>query len=91
MPELHIEQNIQGNTFRIAGGAPALEVSWQVTGIRQDAYADAHRIPVEEQKPAEERGYYLHPAELGQPVELGFDHRNQPERDPAHEQPSGNR
>jgi trimeric autotransporter adhesin len=36
-------------------------VSWQVTGIRQDAFANAHRIPVEEQKPEPERGKYLHP------------------------------
>ena len=44
-----------------------------VTGIRQDAYA--HRIPVEEQKPADERGLYLHPTELGEPAELGLDYQ----------------
>jgi hypothetical protein len=33
----------------------------QVTGVRQDAYAKAHRIKVEEDKPAQERGHYLHP------------------------------
>jgi hypothetical protein len=38
-----------------------------VTGIRQDAWANAHRIPVEEDKPAQERGYYLHPELYGQP------------------------
>ncbi len=42
-----------------------MEVSWQVTGIRQDAYANAHRIPVEEVKPHEERGHYLHPELFG--------------------------
>ena len=34
----------------------SVEVSWQVTGIRQDAYAEKHRIPVEEDKPADEQG-----------------------------------
>jgi len=33
----------------------------QVTGVRQDAWANAHRIPTEEDKPAEKRGTYLHP------------------------------
>jgi hypothetical protein len=75
MPNLHVAQKIQDNTFRIAGGEPGLEVSWQVTGIRQDAWANAHRIPVEEEKPADERGTYLHPAELGQPEELGLDYQ----------------
>jgi hypothetical protein len=27
-----------------------MKVSWQVTGIRQDAFANEHRIPVEEDK-----------------------------------------
>jgi hypothetical protein len=38
-----------------------------VCGIRQDAWANAHRIPVEEEKPGSERGYYLHPELFGQP------------------------
>jgi hypothetical protein len=41
-------------------------VSWQATGVRQDAYANAHRIVVEEDKPLEERRYYLHPEVFGQ-------------------------
>ncbi len=67
MPNLYVAQKIQDNRFQIAGGAPGQEVSWQVTGIRHDAYADAHRIPVEEEKPPEERGTYLHPVEHGKP------------------------
>ena len=43
-----------------------------VTGIRQDAYANKHRIPVEEDKPANERGRYLHPDAYGQPAEMGI-------------------
>src|SRR6185369_14408176 len=41
---------------RIAGSTPGMKVSWQLTGVRQDAYANAHRIPVEELEPARERG-----------------------------------
>jgi len=70
-----VAHKVQDHRFQIAGGAPGLEVSWQVTGIRQDAYANAHRIPVEQPKPAGERGLYLHPVELGQPAELGLDYQ----------------
>lgn len=64
---VYIAEKIKGNTFKIAGGTPGLEVSWQVTGVRQDAWADAHRVQVEEDKPADERGTYLTPKEHGQP------------------------
>jgi hypothetical protein len=52
---VYISTEISGNQFRIAGGRAGLKVSWQVTGIRHDAYANAHRIPVEVEKPASER------------------------------------
>jgi hypothetical protein len=71
-PNLHVADKIAGNGFRIAGGAPGVEVSWQVTGIRQDPYAEAHRIPVEEMKPATQRGLYIHPELYGLPPERGI-------------------
>ena len=74
-PDLYIAQEVQNNRFQIAGGSAGLRVSWQVTGIRQDDYANAHRIPVEEDKPADERGLYLHPTELGKPADLGLDYQ----------------
>lgn len=58
---LYVLEKIKNNSFRIAGGRPGMEVSWQVTGIRHDAYANAHRIPVEEEKPPQEKGHYLYP------------------------------
>jgi hypothetical protein len=60
--------------FKVAGGASGMKVSWQVTGIRKDPYANAHRISVEEDKPAKERGYYLYPELYGQPEEKGISH-----------------
>jgi hypothetical protein len=50
-------------------GEPGAKVSWQVTGIRQDAYANGHRIPVEEAKSEKERGLYLHPELFGASTE----------------------
>jgi hypothetical protein len=60
--------------FKIAGGTSGMKVSWQVTGIRRDPWANAHRIEVEEDKPTKERGYYLHPELYGQPEENGISH-----------------
>jgi hypothetical protein len=71
-PNLYVADEIAENRFRIAGGTPGAKVSWQVTGIRHDAYAEAHRIPVEEMKPQAERGLYLVPEVFGQPVERGI-------------------
>ncbi|MBI3872682.1 MAG: hypothetical protein HY304_06370 [candidate division Zixibacteria bacterium] len=73
-PNLYVAQEVSGNQFRIAGGTPATKVSWQVTGIRQDAWANAHRIQVEVEKPAAERGKYLHPTELGLSETLGMNY-----------------
>jgi len=56
-----------------------MKVSWQVTGIRQDPYAQANPIQVEEEKPSEERGYYLHPEPYGQPEERGVEWLRNPE------------
>jgi hypothetical protein len=64
---VYIAEEISENRFKIAGGKPGMKISWMVTGIRQDAWANAHRIPVEEEKPVQERGYYLHPELYGQP------------------------
>ena len=66
--------------FTIARGKSGLKVSWQVTAIRHDAYAEAHRIPVEEEKSQEERGYDLHPTEHNQPEQMGIDWRRTSER-----------
>ena len=60
--------------FKIAGGASGMKVSWQVTGIRKDPWANANRIRVEEDKPAKELGHYLHSDLYGQPEEKGISH-----------------
>ena len=72
---VYIAEEITGNRFKIAGGTPGLKVSWQVTGIRRDPYANAHRIPVEEIKPNNESGTYLYPELHGQPENKGRDYQ----------------
>ncbi|RKX18888.1 MAG: hypothetical protein DRP51_08375, partial [Candidatus Zixiibacteriota bacterium] len=56
-----VAEEISGNQFTIRTDKPSVKVSWQVTGIRKDAYAEANRIQVEVEKPAREKGLYLHP------------------------------
>jgi hypothetical protein len=60
-----VARKIAENQFVIRTNKPDVEVSWQVTGIRHDAYANAHRIPVEQDKPPQEQGHYLHPELFG--------------------------
>jgi len=73
-PNLYISQKISGNRFKISGGKPGMEVSWQVTGVRQDAFAEKNRIQVEVEKTGKERGKYLHPKEYGVSETLGINY-----------------
>ena len=66
-----VSQEVANHHFEIRTDKPNVRVSWQVTGIRQDAWANANRIEVEVNKPDNERGSYLHPELFGQPEEKG--------------------
>jgi hypothetical protein len=76
---VYVAEEIRGNRFQIAGGTPGLKVSWQVTGVRHDAYAEANRLPVEEMKPAEERGLYIHPTAFGRSEEMSLEYQRHQE------------
>jgi hypothetical protein len=67
----YVSEEIARNQFKIAGGIRGKKVSWQVTGIRHDAFANANRIAVEETKPAAAVGTYLHPEAFGHPAAKG--------------------
>ncbi|MDX3533965.1 hypothetical protein PV721_06200 [Streptomyces sp. MB09-01] len=66
-----ISKEVQDNRFVIATDRPEAKVSWQVTGVRQDPYVRANPFTVEEEKPEDERGTYLHPEPWGKPKETG--------------------
>jgi len=70
-PNLYVAEAVRGNQFKIAGGVSGMTVSWQVTGIRHDPYAEQHRIPVEQEKRPAHRGKYLYPKEYGMPASMG--------------------
>jgi len=65
--DLYIAEEISGGHFKIAGGKPGAKVSWQVTGVRNDAWEKAYPMVVEEDKGAD-RGHYLTPELYGQPA-----------------------
>jgi hypothetical protein len=95
-PRLHVAAEVSGNRFRIAGGEAGMRVSWQVTGVRQDAWAKNNPIEVEEDKSDDQRGRYLHPEAHGVPEEraVNWERREELRRQmdrPEHEppQPSG--
>ena len=71
-----VASKVANHQFTIKTDKPNVEVSWQVTGIRQDAWANAHRIPVEVSKAPADRGLYLHPELFGAPAEknIGLAH-----------------
>jgi hypothetical protein len=56
-----IETEIENNAFRIRTDQPNVKVSWLVMGTRRDPAILASRLPVEEEKPAAERGFVAYP------------------------------
>ncbi|MFD9499932.1 hypothetical protein [Streptomyces sp. NPDC060035] len=68
-----VTEEVRDNRFAIATDRPEVKVSWQVSGVRRDAFARANPLVADEEKPEEERGTYLHPDAWGKPAEAGRD------------------
>ncbi len=64
---VYIAEEVSGGRFKIAGGKPGAKVSWQVTGVRNDAWEKAYPMVVEADKGAD-RGHYLTPELYGAPA-----------------------
>jgi hypothetical protein len=60
-----VSQKLSNNAFRIRSSVPNLEVSWQISAVRNDAYAKAHPLVVEQTKEPSQQGFYLHPELYG--------------------------
>ena len=67
-----IKEEISGNRFTIQTDQPNVKVSWQVTGVRNDAWAQENRIQVEVTKGALEKGRYIHPELYGKSADFGL-------------------
>jgi len=85
---VYIAEEVANNQFKIAGGRPGIKVSWQVTGIRHDAFANANRIPVEVEKAPADRGRYLYPEVIGQPASarIGYEAISQQSEQIVHQE-----
>lgn len=59
-----VKEKIADNKFVIQTSAPNVEVSWQVTSVRNDKWANANRVEAVQQK--ENPGEYIHPEVYGQ-------------------------
>ncbi len=73
-PNLYVAETISNNSFKVAGGSAGMDVSWQVTGIRKDAFANANRIQVELEKTGDEKGKFIHPKANGVDESLGIEY-----------------
>lgn len=62
-PQAIIKEKISGNKFVIQTNTPNVEVSWQVTAVRADKFANENRVVPEKAK--EFQGTYLHPELYG--------------------------
>jgi hypothetical protein len=77
-----VASELASGSFTIKTSKPGVKVSWQVTGIRQDAWANAHRIQVEVDKAPRDQGHYIHPELFGHEGEPSIAEMHHP-RPPA--------
>jgi len=74
-PDLFVEREVHGGRFTIAGAGAGQRVSWQISGVRKDAWASANRIEVEQDKSTDQVGLFIHPLAHGQPKEKSLHKR----------------
>jgi hypothetical protein len=74
-----IARKIENHQFTIRSSTPNVEVSWQVTGVRHDAFAKAHPLEVEKEKEAGVKGFYIHPELYGAPAEKQIEWARHPQ------------
>ncbi|MEO6720712.1 MAG: hypothetical protein ABIN67_10100 [Ferruginibacter sp.] len=70
-----VQKKINGNQFVIQTNQPNVEVSWQVTGVRNDKYMQKHPSTNVVKKEPANTGKYLQPDEWNQPVSKGIGYR----------------
>jgi len=59
-----ISKEMNNNSFEIKTNNPNIKVSWMVTGVRQDVWANENRV-IPEVKKTWEKGHYIHPRLYG--------------------------
>jgi hypothetical protein len=67
-----VSEEISNNSFKIKTDKPNVKVSWQVTGVRNDPWAQSNPIVVEQSKTGVEKGKYLNPAAYKRAENMGI-------------------
>lgn len=75
-----VVKKVKDREFTIRTARGNVEVSWQVTGIRKDAWAQKNRIPTSVDKVGQDKGTYLHPEAFGAPARGGPSDQPSPSR-----------
>ena len=78
-----VAHRVENNRFVIRTSVGNVEVSWQVSGVRHDAFVRAYGAPVEMDKPEDKRGTFLAPElyhgpammEIRTPAQAGLSHQ----------------
>lgn len=73
-----VSKEIQNKKFEIKTNKPNTKVSWMVTGIRNDVFAQNNRIPTEVLKDKKDQGKFLHADAFGKAknLQIGFSELN---------------
>jgi len=72
--EVMVYKEVADNKFVIMSEEPNVKVSWQVTGVRQDPYANENRVIPEVEKEPAAKGKYLHPEAYNVGKEKGINY-----------------
>ncbi|MCB0738274.1 MAG: hypothetical protein KDC92_12225, partial [Bacteroidetes bacterium] len=75
-----VAEEVSDNQFAIKTDEPNVKVSWMVTGVRDDAYAQKNRVKPEVAKNEMERGKYLHPEVFGKSQDLKINYGVNPNK-----------
>ena len=76
---VYIAEEVSDNRFKIAGGVSGMKISWQLTGVRKDPWAQEHPLIVDKEKSPNEKGYYYHSELYEQPEEKSIYFAQYPE------------
>jgi hypothetical protein len=82
LQQVAVAKEMQDNRFTIQSQKPHAKVSWQVSAVRHDRYANANPTRVIAAKPKVEQGKYVHPELYGKPRTdgIGYEKAQRPPR-----------
>ena len=79
-PELHVKEEVNGNSFVIGGGTENLKVSWVLYAERNDKYIQANPISKLAEVDKRKKGTYIRPELFGQPESKGMFYKEKHEK-----------